>query len=117
MPGGVALVFVRDGEHQIIVIEIARDLCAEWLRILRWWWRWCWLGRCCGVTAASTSATATATATASAKSSRSHTKAHLHHGHRMSGLRVHARVCGADVDVDVLEILLPGDDELISSPL
>src|SRR5262249_16601295 len=63
-----------------------------------------------GIRAASTATSTAATGSANAER-------HLDDGDRMPGLCMHARVGGTDVEIDVLEILLPGGDEHLPAAL
>src|SRR5689334_12030009 len=90
-PVGVHLVLVSDGQHEIVVVQVAGDLRTDRLWIERR--RRC--GRCRGIAAPSTSASATTTRTAAL----ANTKTHLHDCYRMSGLRVHAGIRRTDVHI------------------
>src|SRR5262245_11049815 len=113
MPLRIDLIFVRDGEDDVVVVQIARDLRADGLRVQRrrWCCGSCGCGRITTASAASTSAAATTT-TRGTKAER-----HLNDRHGMSRLCVNARVGRADVKIDVFQILLPRRDEHLTTTL
>ena len=85
------LEFVRERQDDVVVVQIPRDLRADRLRIE------------CDRRCRRIAATSTATR-------RTHAETHLHDRHGMPRLRVNARIGRADVDVDVLEVILPSRD-------
>src|SRR5262245_58355323 len=112
MPLRVDLILVRDGENDVVVVQVAGDLCADRLGLPR-------RGRCCRSGGCRRIATASATATSTPATATRGTNGerHLNDRHRMSRLRMNAGVRGADVEIDVFQILLPRGDEHLTTAL
>src|SRR5262245_13914536 len=112
MPLRIDLIFVRDGQNDVVVVQVAGDLRADRLRIER-------RRRCCGSCCSGRIATAPTgtTTTSAATACGANTERHLHDRHGMSRLRVNARVGSANIEIDVFQILLPRGDEHLTTTL